>query len=109
MNAAAISTIIGQRISESRRGRNSRTRKWSQNHGGSHLRRAPQYETREPGSTTEPGSAQESHVGTHAMRLAGRQSNQVSEFRTRAAHFETTSRFASFELQRGAGVRHQHE
>ena len=43
------------------------------------------------------------------MRLVGRQSNQVRELRTRAAHFETTSRFASFELQRGAGVRHQHE
>src|SRR5205823_2784274 len=51
--------------------------------------------TREPGSKTEPGSAQSSHVGIHAMRLAGRQSNQVREFRTRAAQFETTSRFAS--------------
>src|SRR5438034_6338543 len=43
-----------------------------------------------------------SHVGIHAMRLAGRQPNQVREFRTRAAHFETTSGFASF---RGAPPR----
>src|SRR5207248_4019500 len=81
-------------------GSSTRTWKWSQNHGGSHLRRAPQYETREPGSKTEPGSAQSSHVGTHAKRLAGRRSNQVREFRTRAAHFETTSWFAGFSADR---------
>src|SRR5881394_3904626 len=43
-----------------------------------------------------------SHVGTHAMRLAGRQPNQVREFRTRAAHFETIPD-SCFELRRRGG------
>src|SRR5438067_4095839 len=98
----APGTSLGAKLAS----RRNRTWKWSQNHGGSHLRRAPQYETREPGSKTEPGSAQQSHVGTHATRLDDRQPNQVREFRTPAAQFETTSwlSLASFSARSSPAV-----